>query len=249
MYRPPTFTPTWTTWAAASAASSQLTCGAFECARAFEGERRQAGQAVPRSRNGIEHRRQSPVGIRQGQDRREEGRYHHRLAVRDLVDRRHRRRRHRTRSFIRTCSPARSEQAHQPHCGFDQRGQRPRLAGSQPSAGLLHHVRRRWTIWRPSSTWIRWIMLLKNLHYTARADAYKFQFEKAAELMDWKKNWHPRGDSGSGPIKRGLGLATRHLGRRGACQHLQNDHPSGCFGRSGTGHAGPRHRRRAPWSR
>ncbi|MGH9810969.1 MAG: xanthine dehydrogenase family protein molybdopterin-binding subunit, partial [Terriglobia bacterium] len=36
---------------------------------------------------------------------------------------------------------------------------------------------------------------LKNLHYTARADTYKYQLEKGAELIDWKKNWRPRGSS------------------------------------------------------
>jgi len=59
-------------------------------------------------------------------------------------------------------------------------------------------------------------MFLKNLNYTARADLYKFQFAKGAELIEWKKNWHPRGDSGSGPIKRGLGLA---LGTWGGAGH------------------------------
>ena len=59
-------------------------------------------------------------------------------------------------------------------------------------------------------------MFLKNLDYTSRADLYKFQFAKAAELMEWKKNWHPRGDSGSGSVKRGLGLA---LGTWGGAGH------------------------------
>jgi xanthine dehydrogenase YagR molybdenum-binding subunit len=59
-------------------------------------------------------------------------------------------------------------------------------------------------------------MFLKNLNYTSRADLYKFQFDKAAELMEWKKNWHPRGDSGRGNIKRGLGLA---LGTWGGAGH------------------------------
>ena len=31
------------------------------------------------------------------------------------------------------------------------------------------------------------------------------QLAKAAEMIEWKKNWHPRGE-GSGPIRRGLGL-------------------------------------------
>jgi xanthine dehydrogenase YagR molybdenum-binding subunit len=59
-------------------------------------------------------------------------------------------------------------------------------------------------------------MFLKNLNYTQRADLYKFQFAKAAELMEWKKNWHARGDSGKGPVKRGLGLA---LGTWGGAGH------------------------------
>jgi len=59
-------------------------------------------------------------------------------------------------------------------------------------------------------------MFIKNLNYTTRADLYKYQFQKAAELIDWKKNWHPRGDSGNGPIKRGLGLA---LGTWGGAGH------------------------------
>jgi xanthine dehydrogenase YagR molybdenum-binding subunit len=59
-------------------------------------------------------------------------------------------------------------------------------------------------------------LFVKNLDYTARPELYKFQFEKAAELMDWKKNWHARGDSGRGPVKRGLGLA---LGTWGGAGH------------------------------
>ena len=41
----------------------------------------------------------------------------------------------------------------------------------------------------------------------ARVDLYRFQLDKAAELADWKKLWHPRGQSGSGVVKRGLGVA------------------------------------------
>ncbi len=46
----------------------------------------------------------------------------------------------------------------------------------------------------------------KNADYTARPETYRRQLAKAAELIDWKKNWHPRGDSSAGHIKRGLGL-------------------------------------------
>ena len=59
-------------------------------------------------------------------------------------------------------------------------------------------------------------MFLKNLDQTARPDLYRFQFLKGAELIDWKKNWHARGDSGRGTIKRGLGLA---LGTWGGAGH------------------------------
>ncbi len=34
-------------------------------------------------------------------------------------------------------------------------------------------------------------------------------------MMDWKKNWHPRGDKTPGNIKRGLGLSMHTWGGRG----------------------------------
>src|SRR5262249_51873255 len=43
---------------------------------------------------------------------------------------------------------------------------------------------------------------------------------KAAQLMDWHKKWHPRGDKTPGPIKRGLGLSLHTWGGGG--------HPSIC---------------------
>jgi xanthine dehydrogenase YagR molybdenum-binding subunit len=48
----------------------------------------------------------------------------------------------------------------------------------------------------------------KNLN-VVRQDfrpTYERQIAKGMELIDWKKNWHQRGDSGKGPIKRGLGV-------------------------------------------
>jgi len=41
----------------------------------------------------------------------------------------------------------------------------------------------------------------------ARVDLYRIQLDTAAELSDWKKLWHPRGQSGSGAVKRGMGVA------------------------------------------
>ena len=57
---------------------------------------------------------------------------------------------------------------------------------------------------------------LKNLDITGpRAANYKEELQKAAELMDWKKKWHPRGESGPGPVKRGLGVSIHTWGGGG----------------------------------
>jgi xanthine dehydrogenase YagR molybdenum-binding subunit len=57
------------------------------------------------------------------------------------------------------------------------------------------------------------------LHNTAimepRSRVYEEELKVAAELIDWKKKWHPRGQSGSGPVKRGLGLGLHTWGGRG----------------------------------
>jgi xanthine dehydrogenase YagR molybdenum-binding subunit len=47
----------------------------------------------------------------------------------------------------------------------------------------------------------------KNLDFTPRKDTYAYQLDKAAELMDWKKKWHPRGEGGSGPVVKGVGMS------------------------------------------
>ena len=46
----------------------------------------------------------------------------------------------------------------------------------------------------------------KNLGYTAREATYKAPTQKGAEIMEWQKRWHPRGQ-GHGTIRQGLGLA------------------------------------------
>lgn len=52
---------------------------------------------------------------------------------------------------------------------------------------------------------------LKNIELTgARAVTYKDELMKAAEMIDWKKTWRPRGEGGVGStktVKRGLGLS------------------------------------------
>jgi xanthine dehydrogenase YagR molybdenum-binding subunit len=69
---------------------------------------------------------------------------------------------------------------------------------------------------------------LKNLDKTARADTYKAQIEKASGMIGWKQNWHQRGAAGSGPVKRGLGLAIGTWGGAGhASQCRSTIHPDG----------------------
>ena len=59
-------------------------------------------------------------------------------------------------------------------------------------------------------------MLTRNLELTGpRAKIYRDELPIAAELMEWKKNWHPRGDKATGPVKRGLGLSIHTWGGRG----------------------------------
>ena len=64
-------------------------------------------------------------------------------------------------------------------------------------------------------------MLLKNVQLTGSlAKVYAAELQKAAELMEWQKKWHPRGDKTPGPIKRGLGASLHTWGGGG--------HPSNC---------------------
>jgi xanthine dehydrogenase YagR molybdenum-binding subunit len=61
---------------------------------------------------------------------------------------------------------------------------------------------------------------LKNIQATGeRASTYAEQLRKGAELIGWKRKWHPRGRSGKGPIARGLGLSIHTWGGRG---HVSN---------------------------
>jgi xanthine dehydrogenase YagR molybdenum-binding subunit len=46
----------------------------------------------------------------------------------------------------------------------------------------------------------------KNFDWSPRAEVYRAQLKKASEIAEWDKRWHLRGDSGSGSVKRGLGI-------------------------------------------
>jgi xanthine dehydrogenase YagR molybdenum-binding subunit len=53
----------------------------------------------------------------------------------------------------------------------------------------------------------------KNIGITGdRSKNYSEELAKASELFDWKKKWHARGDSGSGPVKRGVGVSIHTWG-------------------------------------
>ncbi len=54
----------------------------------------------------------------------------------------------------------------------------------------------------------------KNADLTARPEVYRYEIDKCAEMIDWKNKWHKRGDSGSGPVKRGLGMSLHTWGGR-----------------------------------
>jgi xanthine dehydrogenase YagR molybdenum-binding subunit len=57
---------------------------------------------------------------------------------------------------------------------------------------------------------------LKNIGLAGeRAELYRKELMKAAELIEWKKKWHPPGDTTAGPLKRGVGLGFHTWGGRG----------------------------------
>ncbi len=59
-------------------------------------------------------------------------------------------------------------------------------------------------------------VFLKNLQFTgARAKTYADELKIGADLIEWKKKWHPRGESGAGPVKRGLGVSLHTWGGMG----------------------------------
>jgi xanthine dehydrogenase YagR molybdenum-binding subunit len=71
-------------------------------------------------------------------------------------------------------------------------------------------------------------LFLRNVGLTARPDTYERQLKKAAEMAEWKKLWHPRGDSGRSSLKRGLGIGVNTWGGAGHDSTARcNIHPDG----------------------
>jgi xanthine dehydrogenase YagR molybdenum-binding subunit len=69
----------------------------------------------------------------------------------------------------------------------------------------------------------------KNADLSAgRGEVYRQELQKAAELIDWQKNWHPRGDKTAGHIKRGLGVSLHTWGGGGGHSScMVSIHPDG----------------------
>src|SRR5664279_3830325 len=67
----------------------------------------------------------------------------------------------------------------------------------------------------------------KNAGYTPRAEQYRYQLSKAAEISEWSKLWKPRG-SQTGAVRRGLGLGVSAWGGAGhACTARITINPDG----------------------
>jgi xanthine dehydrogenase YagR molybdenum-binding subunit len=66
-------------------------------------------------------------------------------------------------------------------------------------------------------------VFLKNIQLTGTlAKTYTEELQKAAQLMDWKKKWHQRGeDKTPGPVKRGLGVSIHTWGGAGHASNCQ----------------------------
>jgi len=62
---------------------------------------------------------------------------------------------------------------------------------------------------------IDFLSMNADLAAGGRGKIYKEEFQIAAELADWKKNWHPRGDKTAGHIKRGMGVSMHTWGGAG----------------------------------
>ena len=59
-----------------------------------------------------------------------------------------------------------------------------------------------------------------DLAAAGRGKVYREELQKAAELADWKKNWHPRGDKTARPHQARHGSEHAHLGRTRPQQHV-----------------------------
>jgi len=71
-------------------------------------------------------------------------------------------------------------------------------------------------------------MFLNNVSLSIRPDVYRGQLNKAAEMIEWKKNWKPRGTNADGHMRRGLGIGIATWGGAGHASKARTTiHPDG----------------------
>ena len=81
----------------------------------------------------------------------------------------------------------------------------------------------------------------KNIEYTARPEVYRSQLAKAAEIIEWKKNFVPRWEQ-KGNIRRSTGIGINTWGGAGHASQLAHHHQSRWLGRCRDRNAGSRSR-------
>ena len=187
--------------------------------------RRQAGQDLPGSRHRTADRRQPSQRLRQDQNRRQEGRHHHRLAVRHLGQRRFRRRRPAAPAVRLHQHP---QHAPQPHVGLRQRRPGAGLARAQQPAGIVTSPARAIEDFAAKIGMDPMDGLRQERRLHARApNSIATSLQKAAELSEWSKLWKPRG-SQTGAVRRGLGIGVNAWGGAGhACTARTTINPDG----------------------
>ena len=224
----PMFTSRWNTSAADSAASFRRTSGAWKPAQLSKASGGKPGKAVPRPRHRIDDRRQPPLGFRAGQSRRRR-----RTAPSPPGNRSPGR--PAASAAEAKCAPVPVRVHEVPNRRMNHTAFRSMRAARAPGARPI--IRRpasspapRSRIWRPSSAWTRWTVFLKNLNLTSRADVYQVAIREGRRNDRLEETLASARRSGSGPVKRGLGLGDQHLGRRRACQPVPHHHQSGWLG-------------------
>ena len=103
------------------------------------------------------------------------------------------------------------QHAPQSRFGLGQRRPRAGLARAQQPAGVASSPARAIEDFAAKVGVDPMVVFDKNAGYTPRAEQYRYQLQKAAELSEWSKLWKPRG-SQTGAVRRGLGIGVNAWG-------------------------------------
>ena len=243
-FRPPTFTRTWKRWAAGSAASSAPDRWGNACAQLSKKSGGRPVKLFLDRATELEIAGNRPSFFAKIKVGGEEGRHDDRVAVRVLGDRRHRRQRACPRAVAVRVPRVPNKRMKHTSVIVNAAPQRAWRAPNHPQLSYLtctrdgglrgeaEHGRRS----RSSSRTRR-----LRRSYRSR-EVYRAQLQKAAELAEWKKLWHPRGQAGDGPVKRGLGIGVNMWCGLGHASKCRDDDSPGRLGGSGDRQPGSRHR-------